>query len=47
VENIAFIADSVNYYIADPDSWVFKTLQKCLVTWTIKYQSSTQLTQRK
>jgi hypothetical protein len=34
VQNIVIIANSIIYYIADPDKQVFKTLQSCLATWT-------------
>jgi hypothetical protein len=34
VQNIVIIANSVIYYIANPDTQVFKTLQSCLATWT-------------
>jgi hypothetical protein len=34
VQNIVIIADSIIYYIADPDTWVFKTLQTILASWT-------------
>jgi hypothetical protein len=34
VQNIVIIADSIIYYIVDPDKQVFKPYKNCLATWT-------------
>jgi hypothetical protein len=34
VQNIVIIADSVIYYIANPDTIVFKPYKNSLATWT-------------
>jgi hypothetical protein len=34
VQNIVIIADSIIYYIADPDTLVFKSYKYSLATWT-------------
>jgi hypothetical protein len=34
VQNIVIIADSIIYYIVDPDTQVFKPYKNFLATWT-------------